>query len=325
MKLLFITQNAEALKENPEIPNKINTLPGIYSFFFTKYLKEHGKKIGQEIEILYEPHELLNYKKYKDAEFDHCFITLNRGPRFIKDYADLKRVVSKKIITICETNGRLGPEDVLLYFYHDKKKANTLKINWMADETLLYPEKFNDKFVIFVDHRYYCVRNERMVELDLTEQIIESLLAFKKKKDNKYNNKTIEIRHLVSNKVICVENIKDIYGTHFRQGHALSYCEIAQHYRQTDVFIVTHLESMGITCLECNMTGALCVMPKDYIKNGFAKQLYLEEITNIKEEIKNIDWDSVFSKVDYEKARNKIKDCTYSKWVPYVYEKVFAC
>ena len=107
MSFLLISEQAKYVNNN-EL-NKICRLTSIYAYFFKLYLQKHNYKVHC-IEMNDINDELINY--------DHCFVTFNRGCIMIQNkgkFNILRSKIKGKICTICETSKFVGPEDLLFF------------------------------------------------------------------------------------------------------------------------------------------------------------------------------------------------------------------
>ena len=302
MRILILALQANILNEEDPLI-KINNLSSIYAYFFKKYLLKHNLLV--DISDLYiDPNNLENY--------DYCFILINRGTTYISNYDGLKNKIKHQIFTICENNKHIGKEDYLIHFV-GKEKPKCIKTHFMADHNFLIPKKNKEKLIILVDHKYYGDKESRISKTDKTEFIIDDLLKYKAKNDNKYKNKEIIIKNIIENQIIVVDNIDQIKNTSFKQS-AISYSSICEYYNECDIFINTHMESMGLSNLECAMSGALILTFKDFLKKEFKKKLYTITI-----DPNNINWNEIFSKIDPVGSRDKVINYNYENCVDFIY------
>ena len=305
MKILILCYQANILVLDNAIDH-INNLSSIYSYFFKKYLQK--KNVQIDIKDIKDNLDSIN------DTWDHCFILVNRGSSVVNNFSVLRNKITGKIFTICESNKYRGEEDFLIH-YLGKSKPRCIKVHWMADSEILIPQKDPKKIVILVDHKYYGKNDSRISKLDKTEFILKSLLDYKNK--NKfYNDKEIVIKHIIANNVITINNENDFKNTFFKQGYAVSYGSIIKNYNECDIFVNTHFESMGLTVLECAMGGALILTFKDFLKDEFRKQVH-----NIVLDENNINWEFIFSNINYELARNKVIKYSYENNINYIYDK----
>ncbi len=307
MKILLITYQSNYIRsENPL--DKISLLSSIYTFFFNKYLS----KIISENDIdIKEPSVDLNTL----PTYDHAFILINRGTSYIKNWELFRSKVSKHIFTISPSSAVKGKENYLIH-YAGKRHSWSVKLNWMADPSVLLPKKHSDKLVILVDHKYYGDKDSRMYKADKSETTIKSLLEYKKN-NNKYNNREIVIKHIIANNIITINEFKDIENTFFRQGMAVPFSNVANAYNEADIFVNTHIECMGLTNLECAMAGALVLTFPGYLKDEFRNQLH-HYVVNDSD---NFDWNGIFSSLNPELSRQKVINCTYENNINHIYHK----
>jgi hypothetical protein len=294
MNFLFITAQHEYVNDNKL--DKISTLSSIYSFFFKKYLELNGYIVT----CINVPN-----KETIIPEADYCFITYNRGTTKIYPdaYDNLRKKIKKHIITICETNKYIGKEDILIH-YAGKRKSKCLKIHWMADPSILFPQKDPNRITVLVDHIYYGNKNSRIYLCDKSRFTIQSLLEFRKN----YLKKPIDIYHISSNGINIINTIDDVKD--FKQGFAINYLDITKYYNTCDIFVNTHHESMGLTNLECAMTGALIVTFDDFMKNDFLSLIHHYKVTN-----NDIDWIDIINHINIDKSLKKVKNFTYENGV----------
>jgi glycosyltransferase involved in cell wall biosynthesis len=116
-------------------------------------------------------------------------------------------------------------------------------------------------------------------------------------KNTSYYNKDIEILHISDNIVNIIEKEEDI--KEFNPYKGVDYETMIKIYNKADIFINTHYESMGLTNLECAMGGALIVTFNDYLKDEFLKKIHHHKIID-----DNVDWLTIFNKMDINKSRN---------------------
>jgi hypothetical protein len=125
-------------------------------------------------------------------------------------------------------------------------------IGWAADPDYLYPEQKQGELRILLDHPYY-----KSGQPDITEALTVDATVFA------HGHKTAKVRRLVNGGAEDV-TIDDPPLRAFERQH-VPFPDIAREYRRTHIYVVTHKESVGLTCLELGMCGALVVAPKDMI------------------------------------------------------------
>jgi len=239
------------------------------------------------------------YKKFNCGDFDFIIVCDNRGlyyrPEEFADYLKLK--ARKAVFTFSSNNAMVGKEDVLFYMVPSGKrnKKGCKFLGWTCDSTLCTSKQLRWKVQILIDHNYYG-RHINMVEKDLTENITLQTCDFAKT----YKGREIVIRRFIAGGVETMDPDNPTEQVKYIQGKGLSYKEACDVYSNTDVFIVTHTECMGLSVLESAMAGALIVAPEEYIKDELLK--YVHHIT-FKD---TIDWEKVIENIDPIKSRKMV-------------------
>lgn len=85
--------------------------------------------------------------------------------------------------------------------------------------------------------------------------------------------------------------------------------ELAEWTRKTDIFVVTHGESMGLPVLENAMAGALIVAHQGFVKPELLRSLEHHEYSRVE----LIDWDSLVERIHPVKARRRASHFTWSQ------------
>ena len=84
--------------------------------------------------------------------------------------------------------------------------------------------------------------------------------------------------------------------------------DIAKEYRCTHVYMVTHKESVGLTCLELGFCGALTVAP-----NGMIYQDRLDTIRHFAHEGTRAPWGAILNGINIRAAAEKAREQTWDK------------
>lgn len=248
-------------------------------------------------------------------EADHVVVIENRGLYYRPEifYERLRESVNGAICTICCNNGAVGKEDVLFYMIPDGKrnKKHCKLINWACNHELCVPKQENDKLRILVDHNYYGP-HKSMISTDKTEEITEDVAKFAKEQKEKQN---VVVRRFIKGGIetVDVDNISELEK--YAQGDGLNYRDACEEYSKSDVFIVTHRESMGLSVLESAMAGALIVTPKGYIKDKL-----LRDVNHVSYEGDQIPWDEVLKKIDHQKSRESVLKYNWDNGAKKIYE-----
>lgn len=242
-------------------------------------------------------------------EADHAILIDNRGfHNRVQLFMDLLRPKIKgAICTISASNAIVGKEDILYYLIPSGKsnKKHCKYIGWACDHELCVPSQNKTKIRFLIDHNYYGP-HERMNKMDMTDTITEQLCEFLKTYDNDFI-----VRRFIRGGIETVD-IKNINTLEkYKQGSGLCYTDACKEYSNTDIFIVTHLECMGLSVLECAMAGALIVTPKGFIKDELINYLHAVQISTNKED--KIDFKHIIESIDHEKSRQKALKFNWEK------------
>jgi hypothetical protein len=208
----------------------------------------------------------------------------------------IRKKIAGKITTICDNNQIVGFEDMVYYAVPDKERKGSKYVGWAADPQMCYPEQNPNTIRILIDHSYYGSPDKNP---DRSEDIIRQTIAFAKN----YKEKPLLVRRFICGGVetLSLDNPKfEIYN---RNG--LYYPDACAEYRKSDIFIVTHAESMGLSVLESAMSGALILSPKSFIRKSLLEPLHHIEFS------KEIPWDQVKNSLD---ANRSFKNASKFSW-----------
>lgn len=236
------------------------------------------------------------YQKWTCPQADHCLIIDNRGvikrPQMFLD--KIREKVLGCVSTISASNGIVGNEDILFYLIPSgkRRKFKCRYIGWACDDQLCYSNQNKDNIRILIDHVYY--GQGRIKNSDKTLEISKQAVEYFK------NNDKVAIRRLCNGGVETVdENNYNTIGK-YNQNKGMSFEKACEEYSLSDVYFVTHQECMGLVVLECAMSGALIVTPKNYIKYELIKSLH-----HLIYENNEIPWDEIIKTIDHNKSRQK--------------------
>jgi len=177
-------------------------------------------------------------------------------------------------------------------------------IGWAADPALIYSQQVPGELCILIDHPYY-----KSGRPDMTKELTADVVLFAKSGIWKDYFRTIKIRRLANGGAVDV-NFNSPETEVFDRDH-VSFERIAEEYRKTSVFVVTHKESVGLTILETGFAGALTVTPSGYIPRD-----RLDTVCHVEfKEGSNIPWDKVLSAIDVEASRKKAAEQSWDKVV----------
>jgi hypothetical protein len=140
----------------------------------------------------------------------------------------------------------------------DRYEKTNHYIGWAADPDLLYPEQSAEQLRILIDHPYY-----KNGTPDITEAVTKDVVAFMLTGGWRDKWKSIKVRRLVNGGAEDV-HANDPMHKQFDRQH-VPFPDIAREYRKSHVYMVTHKESVGLTCLEMAFCGALTVASRGMI------------------------------------------------------------
>lgn len=310
MKILIICKYGDEIATNKT--DNLNNISSVYGYCFYHNLIKfcNDKSIPLEITI-----DGMNCNFNSLQTFHYCFYLFNRGITLLSDesYNILRSKITGKIFTIAPTSKIQGQEDYLLFFA-GKQKERTLRINLVSDQELLPRNQSQNKITILVDHQYYGNKNSNIFKKDKTTQIIHSLLDFKEQ----WSGKPIEIIQINTNvdEGYSIINKKEDIKEYDRL-KATSFKNIYKIYSKSDIFVVTHPEALGLSCVECNQAGCKVVSPDGYIKEIYGKDL---DITYIKDDKYN--WKEIIESLNSFRTHRKVRNLTYYKAIRYIFKKL---
>jgi hypothetical protein len=173
---------------------------------------------------------------------------------------------------------------------YQRYEATNHYIGWAADPDLLYPQQDNKVLRILIDHPYY-----KSGTPDITAEVTQDVMRFAHSGLWRDRFEQIKVRRLINGgaETVTLENCKT---EQFDRKH-VPFAEIAQEYRKAHVYMVTHKESVGLTCLELGYCGALTVASK-----GLIYQDRLDTVRHVQYEGMHAPWSEVLAAINVPKA-----------------------
>ena len=171
-------------------------------------------------------------------------------------------------------------------------------IGWAADPDWLYPEQSSKELRVLLDHPYY-----KGGTPDITEAVTVDACLFAS-----VAKMPIRVRRLVNGGAEDV-TIKDAPLKIFNREH-VPFPDICREYRRTHVYMVTHKESVGLTCLELAMCGALVVAPA-----GMIYQDRLDTVRHILYEGVRAPWHRILPAINIKASAEMAREQTWDKVV----------
>jgi pterin-4a-carbinolamine dehydratase len=176
-------------------------------------------------------------------------------------------------------------------------------IGWAADHDYLYPEQRSDELRILLDHPYY-----KSGQPDITEAVTKDATMFAHGGEWRHKYKSVRVRRLINGGAEDV-TIRDEPLKMFDRVH-VPFPDICNEYRKTHVYMVTHKESVGLTCLELAMCGALVVAPK-----GMIYQDRLDTVRHVLYEGVRAPWTQVLDDINIMASAELARAQTWSRVV----------
>jgi len=174
-------------------------------------------------------------------------------------------------------------------------------IGWAADPELLYPDQKRGELRVLIDHPYY-----KQGTPDITEAVTIDAVTFARFGGWQERYRSIRLRRLVNGGA---EDI-DIRHPSFRpfDRKHVPFEDICTEYRQTSVYVVTHKESVGLTCLELAYCGATVVA-----SSGLVYQDRLDTIRNIQYQGVRAPWGAILDHIDFWQSAKVAREQTWDK------------
>lgn len=320
MKILLLWGRGE----DPATTGRISNLSGVYATQITKVLRDLG------IEVVFgkcppAPLELpegpsgSERRAYSGIEFpscDHALCVEQNAfqSRPFEFFEAVRNACSGYVGTMHDHDRGQGPED---FQFHARKSymnpASSAYVGWASDETEFFPEQDPTALNILIDHKYFL--DERH---DSTETILQSVLLFARR----YNSGEVA-RVGMKDKVIVrflgpsgleiidsrIDHEFDFGNERLKFHSRVPFDEMAAWTRMTDVFVVTHRETMGLAILENAMAGATIVC-----KRGYAEPELLYPLKHVEYE-DEIDWETAVQNLKPGESRLRALNYTWNKLV----------
>ena len=285
MRILLIYSKAH------KIPILVDRLYAIFAQCLYKYMSTShnvtliGKKelkdlVGMNSRLLFDCAILLSIAKCVPLSF----IKMTRT------------IVGKKcvICTLFENSKFRTIEDVN-FFMRGNVRPHSIPLRWMCDHNICYPDQNQNEINILIDHDWVCLTPG----VDRTDELTKHVCSFAT--TNTEVDKPITIKRLYHKGGICMTiNPSEPLPSAPPYCVRTDYEKLCDKYRKTDIFVVTHPESIGMTVIDAAMCGALILAPKGYIKPQYLNTVYHMEFSRVSD----IDWVRVIDKVDHKKSRD---------------------
>jgi len=293
-----------------------------YTDVVNYYIQLNLNKLGVDYEILpmrtrkeLSDNELIAY--YKSFNLNNFDVVVGLGLRFFTsiprecgDYFKSKAYVIQfydgsmldsppvhLTLTTRDDSGKY-PKSSPANRYERHHKFNEF-LGWAADKELFRPQQYRYTLRILVDHTIY--------DTSQPDRTIDILIKIKGLVDSSAWCKIyqkIVVRMIVDGFVQNVDLENLCVSQYKRKG--IPYIEIAEELNRSDIYFVTHGESVGLNALEAAMAGALVISPEGFIQDDLLKKLH-----HVKFE-KTLDWSQVLEVIDPEKSREMAIDSDWA-------------
>lgn len=272
----------------------------------------HLKKHFINHHVNFYPVNLNNYEiqDLKKRKFTFCIAIFNDLNGFAKNNVDhfttlkmIKNLLKIPFYLYTEVVPEHLYECYLEYFnlIFSNRASNLKKVHslgFAANHEKLFPNKDPTKLHILVDHPAYELFHFN--NYDKSKDILKQIFNYKN------FNKELVVRRFVIGDIETVDKKNYQVELYNRQG--VNILKAYDEYNKCDIFIVTHPESMGMSVIECAMSGALILTPKDYINKEFLQDINYIEFEN------KIDWELVKSKLNPELSRTNALKHTWTRF-----------
>ena len=331
MRKILLLTGVESLcrKKTSEVSfNEINEFTSIYTYYFRKVLEELG---GYEVHVFPLGSDSDKDGYFEEIEFpevDHTIAMLNRAyllrPRILFDKV---RAVTKGLVCVLgDTDEIIGPEDIIFHArktVHEVAPNQSRWIGWGADQRLFYPDKEDRKLSVFVD--MYPVLPKARKDV-ITEEVFLDALNRLPGRIQKYGFEEVRIRTIGKEGLVTIGSKEEIREVVDEETLRISYSQLAEEMRATDIFIAGHSESMGLSALEAAMSGSFLVLPivwgKPFIKPDLVADLH-HKYFSVEDEPAEIPWDGILQDLDVEKSKSMASNKTWENVVSRVLDVLY--
>lgn len=216
------------------------------------------------------------------GDYDHAVSTAQNGFETLHPiFFELIRAHTRgKVCTILDHDIGDGPEDLLLHARRPTGHSGSRAayIGWAADGKLFAPAKEEGWLTVFVDHKYY-----DDPEVDWTERLIGEAMRFCRSYEagrfpavaGKLRARVIFLGPNGLEVVEAPEIRRFRFGKTRRQwAKRVDQTGIAAALAKSDLYVVTHKETMGLATLEAAMAGALIVTPRHFVRPELLQPLH---------------------------------------------------
>ncbi len=317
LRLLIIT-DPRCVNE-PLHPNRFDSWGTVYGYFIVRSLQQHGAYV--EMESIDEAVRGTFPRIRKKHLFDHAIFVINRVSELytpeLFDNVRMKLKPNGKLFSLADDDSKIIHEDfrfcaTIIHPDHDSEKKK--QIFWGVDESIFHSEKDPNTLRILLDTWHF---DER--KWDRTREILQSAISnFELIDLNKSGKKDLEIIAWGQDGPEIFSYYQDIDNL-VRIPPRIRFEDMVNLLSSTDIFMVTHSESMGLTILEAAASGCLVAIPVPsegeeeighFIKEDLASTIPHFEYP-INEEILNPPWDEMLEHLNPDAIRQDSIDLNW--------------
>lgn len=318
MSRLLLVADSRALT-SPLITSRIDSWGTVYAYFLSESFMELGFDIEMESEEVLTAG--LNQRLDDSIQFNHALIILNHASSSRGEvlFNNIRPYLKEGglIATIDDHDLDMGFEDIRFHattISPEEEPDRKHQIFWGANPSMLEPEKDDRIFRIFLDCWYF-----DELKWDRTRDILIECLKFKSNPCALPEGKEeVEVIGFGKSGLHVFSGIEDLDYL-VQQPPRIGLDEFLKTLRRTDLFMVTHTESMGLSILEAGMAGCLIGLPVPvpgqtevghFIKPDLAATIKRYEYPMSMGPI-SINWDELIVNVDVEESCRHSRQYTW--------------
>lgn len=259
---------------------------------------------------------LARYEKMEFPEADHAICLEQNGWKYREQYFfDRARAATKGLVcSICDHDQVIdGPQDIIFTARRPVHPVRARYIGWAAHPESFASEQDSEWLTIFIDHKY-----DPSERYDDTEALLKSATTYAARLESEgrrvgKDKRRVQVvffspdglKRYEPGEIVDVDLGRDRRAFYRR----VPGPELAAWTRKTDIFVVTHGESMGLPVLENAMAGALVVAHRGFVKPELLRSLEHHEY----DRVEDIDWDSLVARLNPAKFRRRAKHFTWGR------------
>ena len=321
---LYVGKAAPAEKQDEWLANARSTCD-VYAANLFREFTSRGHEVVFASTLAARPHDcsaeesakrIARYEKMDFPEADHAICLQQNGWKYREPiFFERARAATKGLVcAICDHDNVIdGPQDIVFTARRPVNPGRGRYVGWAADLDMFKPEKDPEWLTIFIDHKYHLTAKH-----DHTEALLKSATSYAARLANDGRlvgnpPRRVQVVFFSPDGLERIEpgEIRDIdLGTDRRTFYRrVPGPELAAWTRKTDIFVVTHGESMGLPVLENAMAGALILS-----REGFVKPELLRPLSHYEyQRVEQIDWDGLVERLDPVRSRRRASHFTWAE------------